>query len=315
MKPLSDFEPKVSWRLNDLLRAGQKAREFAAVTWSSSEDQDSKAFKHWQPSRLPSTETQDAPESDNLEDEQREAAATPMVAEEKLQQAKMVAEEKHQQAKKEAYDDGFSKGKAESELNYSEAKQALIDLTKDIHKSQEDRSEFFAPLKKLAIHLAGELVRGELNLSPEAIDRLVKAALNDVEAYGEETVTVNLHPIDLEKLQPHWDSEFAHLELRGDSQLSQGSVIVTMGDTAIEDLLENRLHLLAEDLIKPIRDSGSDNASTNAIAKTEVVDAVFEQDQLTEALIEPEFSPLASSDDSLINTEALDSDSETVADD
>jgi len=301
---LSDFEPKVSWRLNDLLRTGQKAREFAAVTWSSSEDQDSKAFKHWQPSRLPSTEIQDAPESDNLQDEHREAAATPKVAEAKLQQAK-----------KEAYDDGFSKGKAESELNYSEAKQALIDLTKDIHKSQEDRSEFFAPLKKLAIHLAGELVRGELNLSPEAIDRLVKAALNDVEAYGEETVTVNLHPIDLEKLQPHWDSEFAHLELRGDSQLSQGSVIVAMGDTAIEDLLENRLQLLAEDLIKPIRDSGSDNASTNAIAKTEVVDAVFEQDQPTEALIEPEFSPLAPSDDSLINTEALDSDSETVADD
>ena len=71
-----------------------------------------------------------------------------MVAEEKLQQAKMAAEEKLQQAKKEAYDDGFSKGKAESELNYSEAKQALINLTKDIYKSQEDRSEFFAPLKK-----------------------------------------------------------------------------------------------------------------------------------------------------------------------
>ena len=312
---MSDFEPKVSWRLNDLLRAGQKAREFAAVTWSSSEDQDSKAFKQWQPSRLSSTEIQDAPESDNLQDEHREAAATPMVAEEKLQQAKMAAEEKLQQAKKEAYDDGFSKGKAESELNYSEAKQALIDLTKDIYKSQEDRSEFFAPLKKLAIHLAGELVRGELNLSPEAIDRLVKAALNDVEAYGEETVTVNLHPIDLEKLQPHWDSEFAHLELRSDSQLSQGSVIVTMGDTAIEDLLENRLQLLAEDLIKPIRHSGSDKTSTNAIVKAEAVKAVFEQDRSVGGLIEPERSSSELSDESLKNTQGIDIDDETAADD
>ena len=103
MKPLSDSEPKVSWRLNDLLRAGQKARAFAAVTWSSPEDQDSKAFTQWQPNRLPSPENQDVSESDDLGDGQREEVAV----------ASMVAEEELQQAKKEAYDDGFSKGRGE----------------------------------------------------------------------------------------------------------------------------------------------------------------------------------------------------------
>lgn len=305
VKPLSDSEPKVSWRLNDLLRAGQKARAFAAVTWSSPEDQGSKAFKQWQPNRLPSTEIHDVSESDDLGDGQREEVAV----------APMVAEEELQQAKKEAYDDGFSKGRGEAELMYSEAKQTLIGLTTDIRKHQEDRSEFFEPLKKLAIHLAEELVRGELNLSAVAIDRLVKAALDDLEAYGEETVTVNLHPIDLEKIQPHLDSEFAHLELRGDPQLFQGSVIVTMGDTAIEDLLENRLQRLAEDLIKPFRHSGSDNTSTNAIAKAEIVNEVFEQDRPVDGLIEPKLSPAESSDGSLKNTEAIDIDHETAADD
>ena len=305
MKPLSDSEPKVSWRLNDLLRAGQRARAFAAVTWSSSEDQGSKAFKQWHPNRLPSIEIQDVSESDDLGDKEREeVAANPMVAEEELQQAK-----------KDAYDDGFSKGRAEAELNYSEAKQALIDLTKNIRKNQENSSEFFVPLKKLAIHLAEELVRGELNLSAEVIDRLVKAALDDLEAYSEETVIVNLHPIDMEKLQPHWDSEFAHLELRGDPQLSQGSVIVTMGDTAIEDLLENRLQLLAEDLIKPIRHSGSDKTSTNASVKAEAVKAVFEQDRSVGGLIEPERSSSELSDESLKNTQGIDIDDETAADD
>ena len=305
MKPLSDSEPKVSWRLNDLLRAGQRARAFAAVTWSSPEDQGSKAFKQWHPNRLPSIEIQDVSESDDLGDKEREeVAANPMVAEEELQQAK-----------KDAYDDGFSKGRAEAELNYSEAKQALIDLTKNIRKNQENSSEFFVPLKKLAIHLAEELVRGELNLSAEAIDRLVKAALDDLEAYSEETVIVNLHPMDLEKLQPHWDSEFAHLELRGDPQLSQGSVTVTMGDTAIEDLLENRLQLLAENLIKPIRHSGSDKTSTNALAKAEAVKAAFEKDRLAQGLIEPELSPSASSDESFKHTQVIDVDDETVADD
>ena len=305
VKPLSDSEPKVSWRLNDLLRAGQRARAFAAVTWSSSEDQGSKAFKQWHPNRLPSIEIQDVSESDDLGDKEREeVAANPMVAEEELQQAK-----------KDAYDDGFSKGRAEAELNYSEAKQALIDLTKNIRKNQENSSEFFVPLKKLAIHLAEELVRGELNLSAEVIDRLVKAALDDLEAYSEETVIVNLHPIDMEKLQPHWDSEFAHLELRGDPQLSQGSVIVTMGDTAIEDLLENRLQLLAEDLIKPIRHSGSDKTSTNASVKAEAVKAVFEQDRSVGGLIEPERSSSELSDESLKNTQGIDIDDETAADD
>jgi flagellar biosynthesis/type III secretory pathway protein FliH len=305
VKPLSDSEPKVSWRLNDLLRAGQRARAFAAVTWSSPEDQGSKAFKQWHPNRLPSIEIQDVSESDDLGDKEREeVAANPMVAEEELQQAK-----------KDAYDDGFSKGRAEAELNYSEAKQALIDLTKNIRKNQENSSEFFVPLKKLAIHLAEELVRGELNLSAEVIDRLVKAALDDLEAYSEETVIVNLHPIDMEKLQPHWDSEFAHLELRGDPQLSQGSVIVTMGDTAIEDLLENRLQLLAEDLIKPIRHSGSDKTSTNAIVKAEAVKAVFEQDRSVGGLIEPERSSSELSDESLKNTQGIDIDDETAADD
>ena len=305
VKPLSDSEPKVSWRLNDLLRAGQRARAFAAVTWSSPEDQGSKAFKQWHPSRLPSIEIQEVSESDDLGDKEREeVAANPMVAEEELQQAK-----------KDAYDDGFSKGRAEAELNYSEAKQALIDLTKNIRKNQENSSEFFVPLKKLAIHLAEELVRGELNLSAEVIDRLVKAALDDLEAYSEETVIVNLHPIDMEKLQPHWDSEFAHLELRGDPQLSQGSVIVTMGDTAIEDLLENRLQLLAEDLIKPIRHSGSDKTSTNASVKAEAVKAVFEQDRSVGGLIEPERSSSELSDESLKNTQGIDIDDETAADD
>lgn len=305
VKPLSDSEPKVSWRLNDLLRAGQRARAFAAVTWSSPEDQGSKAFKQWHPNRLPSIEIQDVSESDDLGDKEREeVAANPMVAEEELQQAK-----------KDAYDDGFSKGRAEAELNYSEAKQALIDLTKNIRKNQENSSEFFVPLKKLAIHLAEELVRGELNLSAEVIDRLVKAALDDLEAYSEETVIVNLHPIDMEKLQPHWDSEFAHLELRGDPQLSQGSVIVTMGDTAIEDLLENRLQLLAEDLIKPIRHSGSDKTSTNASVKAEAVKAVFEQDRSVGGLIEPERSSSELSDESLKNTQGIDIDDETAADD
>ena len=90
---------------------------------------------------------------------------------------------------------------------------------------------------------------------------------------------------------------------------------MTMGDTAIEDLLENRLQILAEDLIKPIRHSGSDKTSTNASVKAEAVKAVFEQDRSVGGLIEPERSSSELSDESLKNTQGIDIDDETAADD
>ena len=57
MRPLSDSEPKVSWRLNDLLRAGQKAQAFAAVSWSNSDEDTHAPFTHWQPSSIANTES------------------------------------------------------------------------------------------------------------------------------------------------------------------------------------------------------------------------------------------------------------------
>ena len=47
---LSDQSPSVSWRLNDLLKAGKKAKAFAAASWQPPEQEpESQKFAHWQP--------------------------------------------------------------------------------------------------------------------------------------------------------------------------------------------------------------------------------------------------------------------------
>ena len=48
-----------------------------------------------------------------------------------------------------------------------------MDLATKIKDAQKDPSKFFSPLKKLSIHLAEQLVRGELILSTDIVDRLV----------------------------------------------------------------------------------------------------------------------------------------------
>jgi flagellar biosynthesis/type III secretory pathway protein FliH len=270
VKPLSSLEPKVSWRLNDLLRAGHKARAFAAVNWSSPGDQSSKAFKQWHPDKLDDANEYEIKETEMSENNEIEASfERPSISEDDLYLIKQ-----------DAYEAGFSAAKGEAESSFAEAKQVLAKLTEDIRDNQKNKHEFYNPLKKLALHLAEQLVRGELNISDEAINRLVKAALDDVQASGEDHTVLNLHPSDLEKIQPNLGSDFSHLELRADSQISQGSLRLTIGDTAIEDLLENRLQVLAEDLLNNSQTFKSHSESTSV--PEESIEGEYERDVSTE---------------------------------
>ena len=58
-----------------------------------------------------------------------------------------------------------------------------------------------------------------------------------------------LHPTDLEKFNRQLDGELEGIDLRGDGELTQGSVKVSIDDSAIEDLLDNRLNALSETVL------------------------------------------------------------------
>jgi len=259
---LSDSDSKIHWRLNDLLRAGKKAKEFAAVSWSDPKEQDNSRFIQWQPGApqqiendIPldlgalavgdtAEEPKTLPESTSIESVDIQAAMT--------------------KAKEEAFEAGIIEGKAEAERAHGLIKNALKDLIERIRVNEGNIREFHDPLKKLAVHLAEQLIRGELTISSKAIERLVNQALEDIEHQGPEEIVVTLHPEDLSSLGKTADVFKGSIEFRSDSHLSRGSVRVTMGDSAIEDLIERRLQNIVENLYDADREEvSSDEQDVN----------------------------------------------------
>lgn len=254
---LSDSNQSVSWRLNDLLKAGKKAKAFASASWRQPEQSgQSTGFSQWQPTVLNDlpdgareTESLDIQAQTDAEEAEEIAEIVEPVIEEPVVPEPGIGEEELDAAKRNSYAEGYRIGQEEAQAQLREAKDGFVELTQALRAAQSDMTEFYAPLKKLALHLAEQLVRGELTLSGAAIERLTKEALKDLEQQGEGPIVVRLHPTDLEKFNRQLDGELEGIDLRGDRELTQGSVKVSIDDSAIEDLLDNRLNALSETVL------------------------------------------------------------------
>jgi flagellar biosynthesis/type III secretory pathway protein FliH len=324
---LSDPTQSVSWRLNDLLKAGKKAKAFAAASWQTpSKEPESQGFSRWQPLVL-DTVPEGAVETESLDAEvlsdQQEAEIEELPDAAEFEQAAaeeqaMVAEAAAEQAKRDAYEEGYQRGieqgTADSEAKWAQAREAFVELTQSIRTAQDDMTEFYAPLKKLALHLAEQLVRGELAVSSAAIERLTKEALKDVEQQGEGPIVIHLHPLDMEKFSSHLNGELDGLDLRSDHDLSQGSVKVSIDDSAIEDLIEHRLEHLSEKLLghaPGMRETTNSSAFDSNFANP-VMEKVIEIDQTPEPLdnivgdSQESLNDLASIDEQAMDEQAQD---------
>ncbi len=265
----------VSWRLNDLLAADRKAKAYADVGWNDADSKSpaalAQSFKQWSPILVEET-SGDADEQDideTLESIEsgvtsEEAEPQELVSEQSEEgneeaesqstvdaelEAEKYAEEALQAAKKEAHDAGYEKGHEEARAHFQKSKDSFEAMVASLRAAQNDMNEFYQPLKKLALHLAQQLVRGELSLSSSAIERLIKAALDDIEAQGEGPIIIFMHPSDSDHFGEALYDEYSGIELRSDRTLSQGSVRVSIDDSAIEDLMEHRLSRLAQQVL------------------------------------------------------------------
>ncbi len=157
------------------------------------------------------------------------------------------------QAHQQGYDQGFAAGteqaRAES-MSEREQQQAaaqheqLQRLQQVIDALQQlayNADAMFEPMKKLAVHLAEQLVRGELQQSPQAISRLVDNALRELNASGDKAVVVHLHPEDLEAYKPTVAGFADSLVLRPDAHLERGSVRASLDGSVVEDLMQRRV--------------------------------------------------------------------------
>jgi flagellar biosynthesis/type III secretory pathway protein FliH len=117
---------------------------------------------------------------------------------------------------------------------------------------QQSPQTFFEPLKRLALHLAEQLVLAELALDGGAIERLVQRCVDELAQHDESLVLVELNPADLAMLQELRDrsglAEGSALRLQPNDKLLPGSVRASANDALVEDLIGERLVALARGL-------------------------------------------------------------------
>ena len=146
---------------------------------------------------------------------------------------------------------GEQRGREAAEATFKDAVRALNAAASAVKMLNDDPRQYFDPLKKLALHLAEELVRGELTQSPAAIERLIQLSLEELEA-PTKRINVQLHPADLAQIQTHNVALENGLVLQADSAMTRGSVQVSSNDAVVQDLIQKRLRTLANKvLLKP----------------------------------------------------------------
>gem|GEM_PF-504217 len=267
---MSDSDSKIHWRLNDLLRAGKKAKEFAAVSWSDPKEQDNSRFIQWQPGGTQQIENDISLDLGAVAVGDAAEGPNTLAVDTSIERADIQAA--MDKAKEEAFEEGILEGKAQAERAHGEIKNALKDLIERIRVNEGNIREFHDPLKKLAVNIAEQLIRGELTISSKAVERLVNQALEDIENQGPEEIVVTLHPEDLSSLGKTADVIKESIEFRSDSHLSRGSVRVTMGDSAIEDLIERRLQNIVENLYDADREEISSHEQDTNLTQDQSTD-------------------------------------------
>lgn len=94
-----------------------------------------------------------------------------------------------------------SQTEAQQQQQFQDLQALLERLNASVASLRQEPDTLYEPLKRLALHLAEELVLGELQAGAEAIDRLVQRCVDELQAAQNANVCVELHPRDLQSLQ------------------------------------------------------------------------------------------------------------------
>ena len=127
----------------------------------------------------------------------------------------------------------------------------LAHIQASIEGLHEQPALRYEPLKRLALHLAEQLVLTELSVSSAGIQRLIERCLDTLDVPAATQVVVDLNPDDLALLQSRLPNDVAtSWRLQASHELAPGSVRVTADDAVVTDLVENRLSALAATLLQ-----------------------------------------------------------------
>ena len=156
------------------------------------------------------------------------------------------------QGREEGKAQGLSEGEEQARVAAAEemaAQRVLFEnAAQELHALIDDPKKFFEPLKRLALHVAEQVVLAELQTSTVAIERLVQRCLDELDHPVHGAVVLELNPADKARLQAQAGDLIKGMRLEAIHDMKPGSVRVFANDTVVEDLVEHRLTSLANAL-------------------------------------------------------------------
>ena len=139
--------------------------------------------------------------------------------------------------------------KAQASETLNEQLKVLQTLNEKLTSFSDNPNALFEPVKRLAVHISEQLVLAELNLSGQAIERLVQRCLDELDMHGQSPIVIELNPQDKARLQDINAEVLKNMQLLAVPSLHPGSVRLVVNDTQIEDLIEHRLQTMANRLL------------------------------------------------------------------
>lgn len=249
---LSDSSPTLTWTPNALLQRPSSQSVYSRQGWDEAPLQE---FGPWRfgpkPDPLAGQTEQLAWSGEAADDAPVSAQEEPTLSEAAEASAPVFGLSQEEldhllaQARESAWQEGHAAGVAQMAASVQVEREALASTAQALNTLQSDRAQMLEPLKKLSIHIARELVRGELKLGPEVIERLIHECVQALDQ-PTETVLVQVSPADLQRLH---GLTLPGVTLESDDSLSEGSVRAKVRDTQVQDLIEHRLAHIAKQIL------------------------------------------------------------------
>jgi flagellar biosynthesis/type III secretory pathway protein FliH len=247
---LSEPVPLPGWRPDPLLSAREQPARFESRHWGQPTTGD---FQPWQIRPAPPPPPVDTPAPALPADAALPAAALPADEPEVVAEPPACTAAALEAARSEAFAEGQRTGLAQArkevEAERSRERALLHSLGAELQGLSHEPQRFFEPLKRLALHLAEQIVRAELQVSGKVIGGLIEQSLAQLDHPHDAAAVVSLHPDDLRRLQGLSHQLHERLSLEADPLLRPGSVRIRVQDAQIEDLIEHRLEALARRLL------------------------------------------------------------------
>lgn len=177
----------------------------------------------------------------------------------------------------EKFAEGLAQGIAQGERQAREAMQqevqaqctVLANVTQELHALLKDSKAFYEPLKRLSLHLAEQIVMGELRTSTQAIEQLIQRCLDELDHPAQGLVVLELNPQDKNRLLAQNPELIQGMRLEAVQDMQPGSVRLFANDTVVEDLVAHRLEALAQSMLVDVATWKAQSALAKPEASTQ----------------------------------------------